>query len=479
MTSIEHADPEASIPRHAWRTLAITSLAIFVAALDLSIVVIAFPDLLADFPDSSTVTLSWVLNAYTAVFAGLLIPAGRIADGVGRKRLFLIGLGLFTVASLLCALAPTPGLLIAARALQAVGAAALFPTSLALLLPAFPRGRRAMAIGIWGAVGGLAAAFGPVIGAGLVNLGGWQAVFLVNLIPGGLGVVAGARILRESRAGGRPRLDLLGTVLLAAGVGVLTAAIVQSETWGWTDLRTLGGLLIGLGLLPVLVLRSRGREDAIVQLRLFAVPSHRQANLASLLFYLGFGAFFFGIVLFLTSGWGYDAVIAALLFTPGPILAGIVGPLGGRLVDRIGHRPVMVTGALLFAAGKLVLLLAGPDPDLLRIWWPSVVLGGLGVGLVLPHLPGAAVHDLPDSDTAQGTAINQTIQRIGLVLGIALTVALVGEADLATVEDFRGAFALMAFAGLGTAVVCRRLDTAPMAGPDPSRPTAAVGGATT
>src|SRR6059058_6139861 len=209
---------------HRWRVLIVVSAAVFMASLDLFIVNIAFPAIERDFGGTSLASLSWILNAYAIVFAALLVPAGRTADRLGRKRSFIAGLAVFTVASALCAAAPNVGLLVAARVLQAVGAASVFPTSLALLLPEFPAEERRKAVSIWAAVGAVAAAAGPPIG-GLLVQAGWQLVFLVN-VPIGLTLLVFVRILTESREpAAAPRPDLGGAALLTAGIGVLTLGI--------------------------------------------------------------------------------------------------------------------------------------------------------------------------------------------------------------------------------------------------------------
>src|SRR3954471_5719481 len=216
---------------HKWRVLIVVSAAVFMASLDLFIVNIAFPAIESDFGGTSLASLSWILNAYAIVFAALLVPAGRTADRLGRKRSFIAGLTLFPVASALCAAAPSVGLLVAARVLQAIGAASVFPTSLALLLPEFPPAERRKAVSIWAALGAVAAAAGPPIG-GLLVQAGWQLVFLVN-VPIGLALlVSAARTLTEAREpAGTPRPDLAGAALLTAAVGALTFAIVKSSDW--------------------------------------------------------------------------------------------------------------------------------------------------------------------------------------------------------------------------------------------------------
>ena len=215
-------------PSSAWRTLALTSVAVFVVSLDGTVLFVAFPAIRATFARVSAAQLSWVLNAYTIVFGALLVPSGRIADRVGRKRTFLLGLALFSAASALCGLAPSAGALIAARALQAVGAALLLPSSLAVVLHAFVVARRASAVALWGAVGALAAAIGPSLGSLIIQSWGWRWVFYINIPVGIAAVVRGNKLLLESRDEAASELpDPFGIVLLIAGVALTALGIVE------------------------------------------------------------------------------------------------------------------------------------------------------------------------------------------------------------------------------------------------------------
>ena len=214
-----------------WKVLTITSVGLFMASLDLFIVNIAFPDLALEFGGASLSNLSWVLNAYAIVFAALLVPAGRIADRIGRKRVFVTGLLLFAAASALCAAAPSIPFLVAARVLQAAGGAMMLPTTLGLILPAFPAEQRPFAIAIWSAVGGVAAALGPPIGGLLVQLD-WRWIFVVNVPIGLITAAVAIRSLDEVREPDDGRPDLLGAAELALGIALLTLGIVKGEDWG-------------------------------------------------------------------------------------------------------------------------------------------------------------------------------------------------------------------------------------------------------
>jgi len=447
-----------------WSTHALTSLVMFAAFLDSSLLVIAFPSIRRSFASVSTAELSWILNAYSIIFGALLVPSGRLADQFGRKRMFLAGVTIFTLASALCGLAPSAGALIAARALQAVGAAMLMPTSLALVLAAFPIEKRAIAVTLWGAVGGLAAALGPSAGAFLIQSLGWRSAFYINLPIGLLAFVLGRKLLRESRdVSARALPDFVGVVLLIAAVGLVTLGIVASEAWGWLDWHTAGFALTGLALLLIFVRRSLRVTSPVLDLTLFADKNYRFANLATLLFGIAFFAMFLGNVLFLTQIWHYSTFKAGLAILPAPLTVIPVAIISGRVASRYGHRVLVIPGGILFAlAGVSLLLRAGTTPSYVSVWLPSSLLVGLGVGLCLPVLNSAAVHGLAPSRFAVGSAVNQSIRALGAVLGVALAIALLGRdprtADLPT---FQHVFALFVCGGFLTSAASVGIRTEP------------------
>src|SRR5215213_10064692 len=272
-----------------WKVLLVTAVAVFMSFLDATIVNIAFPDIERSFPEASLGDLSWILNAYNIVFAALLVPAGRVADMVGRRKMFFIGLWTFLAASALCAFAPSVGLLIAARVLQAVGGAIVVPTSLGLMLPEFPPAKRATATAIWGATGAVAAATGPSLGGVLVDSTSWRWVFLVNLLIGIPAAFPARRLLVERRdeAGGRALPDAIGTVLLAAGVGLLSLGIVQGPDWDW-DGRVIAAAAAGVVLLVVFAFRSLRHPAPVIEPALFRIRSFGVASSATFVFSVAF-----------------------------------------------------------------------------------------------------------------------------------------------------------------------------------------------
>ena len=413
--------------QHRYRVLVIVSVATFVASLDLFIVNIAFPSIKHDFAGTNDATLSWVLSAYAIVMAALLVPAGRLADLLGRKRLFLGGLVTFVAASALCAAAPGPGWLIAARVLQAVGGAILMPTSLALLLAEFPPKERALAVAIWSAVGAVAAAAGPPVG-GLLVQASWRWVFLVNLPIGLVTALLAARVLGESRdPEGKRFPDLAGAALLVIASSVLMLAIVQGQSWGWTSVRILGLLAGAVVLTAAFLYRSATHAAPVLELGLFCSRAFSAANIASTLFFAAFGAMLLSNVLFLTRVWHEDILTAGLQISPGPIMAAVLAVPGSILSARYGQRAIAAIGALLFASGGVWWLThVGLQPNYLTGFLPGMLAGGSGVGLVIPTLASAVAASLPAALYATGSAVYGMTRQFGIALGIAVLIAILG-----------------------------------------------------
>ena len=444
----------------AWRTFRIASAAGFLVLLDTTAVVAAYAPLRGHFSGVSLADLSWTLNAYTVLFAALLVPAGRLADLMGRKRIFLHGLAVFSLASALCAWAPGIGTLIAARALQAMGAALLTPASLALVLGAFPREKRAAAVGLFSAVGALAAAVGPAFGSWVIEVTSWRWIFLINVPLGLLLWLMARRHLQESTSpetGARP--DWLGIGLLILGTGAVAWGIVRSESPGWQQ--PLAALTTGAALLLTFGLWARGRPAAALDLSLFDDRSFLFVNLATAVFGMAFTAMFLSSFLFLMGIWGYPHGLAGWAVTPGPLMVIPVAIAAGRLAGRIGHRPLLVVGGVLYALAQAWLgLRIGNTPDYLATWLPAQLLGGAAVGLVLPALSGAAVAKLGPARFGVGGGVNGALRQMGGAAGAALAVALVGRLGASLVQ-FQWMYAVLAGLGLLTALLCLPVQTRP------------------
>jgi EmrB/QacA subfamily drug resistance transporter len=408
----------------------VLSLAVFMSSLDLFIVNLAFPYIAKQYPGTSLSSLSWVLNAYTIVFAAVLVPAGRWADRIGRRRLFVAGLAVFSLGSVLCALAPGVAALIVARVIQATGAGAMVPASLSLLLAAVPAPARAKALGTWSALGALGAALGPVIGGSLVQIN-WRLVFWINVPVGVAAVVLAVKFVPESKddqARGRP--DLIGAGLLAAAVGLLALALVEAPSWGWGSARFIGVLAASLACGTAMVYRSRRHHSPVLELELLRSRTFSGAFAASILYYAGFGAFVLSSVEFLTGVWHYSAVLAGLAIAPGPLMvlpfARVAAP---RLAARLGGPGrVAVIGCAVNACAQLLWLSRiQAEPAYLTHLLPAQLLGGAGVGLTIPSLLGAGSASLTPARFGTGSGILNTARQVGTVLGVAGLVAILSR----------------------------------------------------
>jgi EmrB/QacA subfamily drug resistance transporter len=446
--------------------LGIASLAAFMVFLDTQVLFIAFGDIRASFPTVSFAAMSWTLSAYTIALAAALVPSGRLADRFGRKRTFQVGLVAFTIASALCAVAPDPGLLITFRILQALGAAALVPASLAIVLSVFPAPKVPAAVAIWGAIAALAAAVGPTLGGLLVQGWGWRSVFLINLPVGAIALLLSRRSVPESREAAHTRFpDPIGIVLLAGALSLVALGIVQSDQWHWGSVRTIGAIVGGLVVLAAFVVRTLGHPHPALDLELFGARSFRWANIATAAFTIGFTAMFFAQVLFMTQVWHYGIVRTGLAMMPGPAVVMVLAPYLGRLAGRIGQRSLLVPGGIVYAAsGIWFLATITVQPHWAREALPGSLLAGLGVSLVIPHLTSAAVQGLPPDQFGAGSAVNQAIRQFGATFGVALTVALLGSmTPLTALAHFHRVWWMLVICGVLTSVAALALPKARVA----------------
>lgn len=441
--------------RSPWRAFAVLAIGVFLSVLDLFIVNIAFPAIQISFPSASLSSLSWILSAYAIVFAAVLVPAGKVADIVGRKRVFLAGLLVFLAGSALSAAAPSVDFLIGARVIQAVGGAALIPTSLGLILPLFPAQKRPAAIGLWAALAGVGAATGPPIG-GLLVEASWRWIFLINLPLGLFALVRTAHIVPEIRDPQRGRFpDIVGSLLLIVAIASLTLGLVKGPDWNW-DGRALGAFAGSAILLSLFTLRSARHPAPVVELPLLRPPPFALSALAALLFFSAFAVLLLANVLFLTDVWHYSVTRAGFAFLPGPLTAAIVAGASGRRGGGAGSPGIGAAGGVVFALASLWFLTRlGDQPHYLSDYLPGAVVGGIGVGLVLPALTALATATLPPARLATGIGIQTTFRQIGAALGLASFVAIAGGSTLATKNDFDGPWLFMAVAsaGAGAALV--------------------------
>ncbi|MGW1076395.1 MFS transporter [Streptomyces sp. NPDC002537] len=432
------AVPAASAPAdpRRWLVLTVASAAQFLAILDLFAVTVAFPALEKSFPQASLASMSWVLNGYTIVLAALLIPAGRLADETSRKASFLIGMVLFGLSSVGCAVAPSLTVLIIARVVQAVAAAVLVPTSLGLALPAFPEHERSTAIGIWTAVAAVAAGSGPVLGGLLVEIN-WRWIFIINVPVCAVAVLAGVRLLPQVARKASQGLDLFGSALILLASGALTMAFVEAPDWGYTAPGTLVCFVVAVVLLLVLLRHVRHTADPIISPTLFASRLFRVGTIGIFVYYLAFASMLFEAALFLTGQWHYSVLRAGLSIAPTPVTVMILSALSGKIIRRIGARTSAVAGGVVFAVGCAWWLIAAePTPHYAAAYLPGAILVGAGNALIQPALFGAA-SGLPAEQLSVGSGTLMMSRQIGSALGVALLTAILGSSEHPTMDSFR------------------------------------------
>jgi len=437
-----------------------TGLAVFAVFLDTTIGFVTFPAISATFRAAGPSTVSWVLNAYTLAFAALLIPAGRLADRVGRRKMFLVGVVVFTIGSMLCGLAPTVGVLIGAEVVEAIGAAILIPASLALVLQSFPRERLPVAVAIWGAIGAAAGAAGPVLGAVIVNGLSWRWAFFLNLPVGIVSLLLARVVLPEGREANPGRLpDPFGVVAITAGVALLTYAIVETNTWGWGSAGFVVAALAGCTFVALFVWRCLRVSNPLIHMSLFGSRNFRWAGTGMFVYAIGFNAMFLGNVLFLTGVWRYSILDAGLALSIGPAIVALTAPRFGKLAARIGQRALLVPGGLVWSLGGILFITrASNHADYLHVFLPAMVCTAFGVALCLPQLSSAAVQGLPIDQFAAGSAVVSAMRYLGSTFGVALVIAfttVVGHRI--STDDFHRVWWLLVGCGVAVSLFSARL----------------------
>jgi EmrB/QacA subfamily drug resistance transporter len=402
--------------------LLVVCLAQFMVILDVAIVNVALPSIGSDLHFSST-GLQWVVNAYTLTFAGFLMLGGRAADLLGRRRVLLVGTAAFALSSLLCAVASSPGLLIAARAAQGVAGAIVSPATLSIVTTSFAEGReRNRALGAWVTMGALGASSGALLGGALTQTLGWPAIFAINAPLGLLTIALGRRVIPAGiPMTGPRRFDLTGAVLVTAGLVGLTYGIVRSDLLGWGSPGVLVPLAAGIGLLAAFILVEAFVARApLVPLSIFRLPQLRAANLVVILLYAALFATFFFVTLYMQQVLGADAFEAGLQFLPmtGAVFA--ASRVAPRLVGRFGVRAVVVAGMLSSTAGLLLLTGVAPDGSYAAVVLPGGVLACFGMGLALVPVTIAAVQGVPAALSGLASGLLNTSRLVGGALGLAL-----------------------------------------------------------
>jgi EmrB/QacA subfamily drug resistance transporter len=456
--------PEPSQAKTSPRqVLVITCAGVVLASLDLFIVNVALPQIARDLNAPNLGELSWVLNGYAIVYASLLVFFGRLADRYRRDRAFLLGVAIFTAASAACAASTSVGMLIGFRLIQAAGAALLTPTSLGLVLASYEPERRHGAVRAWTAVGGMAAAVGPVVG-GLLVAASWRWVFLVNVPVGITGLVVGWRRLPHIPGHPGERPDPLGVVLATAGVAALTFGLVKGSDWGWGSPAIAGILTAAAALVALFVLHCLWSRTPLIHPALFGSRSFTGASLVAIFFSASFAAMLLSIVLWEQGAWGWSALRSGLAIAPGPVMVPFMSfVIAGRLIARYGPALVIALGSLVFGVGVSWWALAiTVQPNYVSGVLGGMILTGIGVGLTLPTMMATAASSLPAQSFATGSAVINMIRQTGLALGVAVLVAVLGTTaghGRATIEAFRHGWwvsAALSFLGIVPALILLR-----------------------
>lgn len=433
---------DETIPRQAWLALAVSTLVVFLVVIDISAVNVAFPSIREDFEVSRT-ALSWIISGYAITVGALLMMAGRYADSIGRRKVYLPGVAIFALGSLLCGLAPSLPLLIAARLIQGVGGAITTASGFAVMLPEFPASRRSTAIGIAGATGALGAVAGPVIGSLLIDLWSWRAIFLMNVPICLIVLLVGPRFLNESKdPNATGNIDRLGVAIGTAAVALIMFGIVQSETWGLLHIGTLGPVVVGLTLVPVLIRRCRTHPEPLIDLSLFEIRSFASTNFGVIFYGLAFTAGFLTNSLVLQDVWLQPIRTVGLALMPAPLLAGVVSPFVGRLADRHGHRWILTLGCGFCGLGYLLYgLLLNNEPEVYTLFVPLGLFVGLGIGMTVATWSSAGISEVPMAQFGVAGATYNTFRQAAYALGVAVAITLIATGSAEVVDgpaDIRG-----------------------------------------
>ena len=409
-----------------WWTLGAVAFGLFMIMLDNTIVNVALPSIQSDL-DIGISELEWVFNGYALTFGVLMLTGGKLADMLGRRRIFIVGLLIFTVASLFCGLATSAGWLIGARVLQGVGSALMNPATLSIVTATFPPRQRGMAIGIWAGVAAMALAIGPLAGGLITQHLGWNWIFFINVPVGILAIIVTRLVVDESRdTSADQRLDLPG--LLSSGIGLfaLTYGLIEANNYGWTSPRILSLFAVAVIGIVLFVLLELHQRSPMLDLSLFKNGTFAGSNSVMLLIGLAmFGVFFYNS-LFIQNILGYSAVETGATFLPMTVLIILVAPLAGKYSDRVGSRWLMGGGMVLLAASLFIFSRLDASSDFWDIL-PGLIVGGFGMALVMTPTTSAAMGSVPVDKAGVGSAVLNSMRQVGGALGIAVIGAIIAQ----------------------------------------------------
>ena len=441
-------------PRRKAVILASCCLSLLIVSMDMTIVNVAIPSIRTEF-GASAAGLQWVVDIYALVLASLLLLAGAAGDRLGRRSVFQAGLVIFAIGSLLCSLAPSIGMLIAARFVQAIGGSMLNPVAMSIITQVFTdRVERARAIGVWGAVVGIAMSLGPIVGGALIEYVGWRSVFWINLPFCVLALVLTALFVPQSRSVTMRDLDPIGQLLGVATLFSVVYVLIEAPTKGWTDPVIVAVGAIGVAALAGFLRYESRRADPFIDLRFFRSIPFSSATLIAVCSFAAYGAFLFMMSLYLQGYRGYSAMHTGLLYLPLAVGALIFSPLSGRLVGRYGARPSLVVSGVLLTVATGLMSSMGPGAP---IWQLIVIFAVFGVGFSMVNAPitTTAVSGMPLDRAGAASAVASTSRQVGVSIGVALCGSIAATAIAAPGSDFLTAARPLWWvcAGLGLAVL--------------------------
>jgi EmrB/QacA subfamily drug resistance transporter len=416
-----------------WWTLAAVAFGLFMIMLDNTVVNVALPSIAADLQIGLS-ELEWIVTGYALTFASLMLTGGKLADLLGRRLIFIVGLAIFTLSSLVCGLAGSGELLIGARVVQGAGAALMNPATLSIIAATFPPRQRGTAIGIWAGTSAVALAIGPLVGGLLTEHISWSWIFFVNVPIGVIAIAASLLLIPESKdESAEQRLDLPGLLTSGIGLFALTYGLIEANTYGWTSSRILGAFAVAVGMLVAFALLETRQRLPMLDLSLFRNGTFAGANLAVLLVALAmFGVFFF-VSLYMQGVLGYSAVETGAAFLPLTILIMVTAPIAGKASDRFGSRWLMTVGMILIAIQLFYFSRLGVEESYWNLL-PAMILGGFGIAMVMTPSAAAAVRALPVDKAGVGSAVLNAFRQVGGSMGIAVIGAIIAH----EIGDLRG-----------------------------------------
>jgi EmrB/QacA subfamily drug resistance transporter len=431
---IETTQIKTSPSAKKWWVLASISFALFMILLDVTIVNIAIPHIMTSL-NVSLSSIEWVINVYVLVFAVLLLTLGKLGDLFGRKKLFMIGLAIFTLASIGCSLAPNFVFLIIWRGIQAVGGAAMLPATLSLLNVEFGESGRGLALGVWGAVAGAANALGPIIGGALVDTFDWRYIFIINVPIGIIAFIGALIVIRESKDENTDRkIDFPGILVISAALFCLTFALVEGQTYGWTSALILSLFSVSLVCFIVFIILELKTATPLAQLRLFRDKTFTAGNIIGWVINFGLLGVIFLLVLYLQIVLKINALSAGLWILPLPLAIIFVAPFAGRLTDKIGGRWILFAGTILCAAGIYLMSDLSTISNWKDLLLPLIICGA-GIGMVMAPVSTIVMSSTPMQQSGMGAGILSTTRQIGAVMGISVLGAILQSRLVVNIKD--------------------------------------------